>query len=87
MSTTLSALWHLGKGLMNGVAGTIKNRVYRDVMSNKCVIKIAEAFSNYANKVVNGIILLYLPEADLLTEPNDIGESPKIVETLSIEMF
>ena len=75
------------KGPMDGVGGTIKNRVYRDMMSDKCVIKSAKEFSNYANKVVNGITSLYLPEADLLTEPDDIEEAPKIPETLSIHML
>ena len=78
---------HHGKGRMDGVGGTVKNRVYRDVIANKCVIKGAEEFSNYANKVVHGIISLYLPEADLLTELNDIEEAPKILEMLSIHML
>ena len=92
MDRTVKLRWyynerHHGKGQMVGVGGTIKNRVYRDVMSNKCVIKSAEEFSNYANKVVNGITSLYLPEADLLTEPDDIEKAPKIPETLSINML
>ena len=36
-----------------------------------------------AKKVVNGINLLYFPEADLLMEPDDIGEATKLPETLS----
>ena len=78
---------HHGKGPMDGVGGTIKNRVYRDVMSNKCLIKSAEEFSNHANKVVNGITSLYLPESDLLAEPDNIEEAPKIPETLSVHML
>ena len=67
---------------MDGVGATIKNGVYRDVMSNKCVIKSVEGFSNYLNKVVNGITSLYLPEPDLLMEPYDTEEAQKIPETL-----
>ena len=59
---------------MDGVGATIKNGVYRDVMSNKCVINL--------NKVVNGITSLYLPEPDLLMEPDDTEEAQKIPETL-----
>ena len=44
-------------------------------MSNKCVIKSVEEFSNYASKVVNGITSLCLPEPDLLIEPDDIEEA------------
>ena len=75
---------HHGKGPMDGVRDTLKNLVYRDVMSSKCYILKAEEFSNYANKVVNGITSIYLPEGEQLTEPGDIDNSPKILETLSI---
>ena len=34
-------------------------------MLNKCLIKSVEEFSNYKNKVVNGITSLHLLEADL----------------------
>ena len=56
-------------------------------MLNKCLIKSVEEFSNYENKVVNGISSLNLPEADLQTEPDDIEEVPKIPETLSIDIL
>ena len=69
---------------MDAVGGTLKNLVYRDVMSSKCYIRNAEEFSNYANKVVNGITSIYLLEGEQLTEPEDIDNSPKILETLSI---
>ena len=68
---------HHGKGPMDGVGGTLKNLVYCDVMSSKCCIRNAEEFSNYANKVVNGITSIYLSEGEQLTEPEDIGNSPK----------
>ena len=47
MDRTVNLRWfynkqHQGKGPMDGVGGTIKNQVYRDVMLNKCVIKSAE---------------------------------------------
>ena len=69
---------------MDGVVGTLKNRIFRDVMSQKCFIQNAKEFSKYANTVVNGITSVYLPQNDLLTKPGDIGEAPKIPETLSI---
>ena len=75
---------HHGKGPMNGVGGTLKNIIFRDVMSEKCFIQNAEEFSNYANTVVNGITSVYLPQNNVLTEPDDIEEAPKIPETLSI---
>ena len=75
---------HHGKGPMDAVGGTIKNRFYRDVMSNKCMIKNAEEFTIYANKVVNGITCIYLSEKNLLVEAKNIEDAPKIPETLSI---
>ena len=78
---------HHGKGPTDDVGGSIRNRIYRYAMSYKCVIKSPNEFSNYANKVVNGITSLYLPEDDLLTKVDHIEEVLKIPETLSIHML
>ena len=58
---------HHGKGPIDGIGGPIKNKVYRDVMSNKCLIKNAKDFAEYANKTINGIISIYMPINELLT--------------------
>ena len=75
---------HHGKGPMDGIGGTIKNKVFRDVMSNKCLIKNAKDFAEYANKTINGITSIYIPINGLLTEPDNIDNASKIPETLSI---
>ena len=69
---------------MDGVGGTLKNRIFRDVMSEKCFIQNTEEFSNYRKTVVNGITSVFLPQNDLFTEPDKIEEAPKMPETLSI---
>ena len=46
---------------MDGIGGTIKNKVYRDVMFNKCLIKNAKDFAEYANKTISGITSTYMP--------------------------
>ena len=69
---------------MDGIGGTIKNKVYRYVMSNKCLIKNGKDFAEYANKTINGITSIYMPINDLLTQPDNIENAPKIPETLSI---
>ena len=74
---------HHGKGPIDGMGGTIKNKVYRDVMSNKCLIKNAKDFLEYANKSINDITSIYMPINELLTEPDNIEKAPKIPETLS----
>ena len=45
---------------MDGIGGTIKNKVYRDVISNKCLSKNAKDFAEYANKTINGISSIYM---------------------------
>ena len=63
-----------GKGPMDGVVGTIKDRVFRDVKSGKVAIKNAEHFAEYAD---------YMPIDEVLEEPEDIDtSSPKINGTL-----
>ena len=71
---------------MDGIGGTLKNCVYRDVMSGKCVIDTPKEFPKYAEKAVKGITSLYLPSEDVLVEPGDIEISLKIHETLQVYM-
>ena len=53
-------------------------------MSNKCLIKYAKDFAEYANKTISGITSIYMSIYELLTEPNNIENAPKIPETFSI---
>lgn len=75
---------HHGKGPMDGIGGTIKHRVFRDVKSGKVIIRDAEHFSSYANSILNGITSLYMPLEEVLTEPEDITTAPKIHGTLEV---
>ena len=52
-------------------------------MSNKCLIKNAKDFAEYANKTINDITSMYIPINELLAEPDNIENAPKIPETLS----
>ena len=38
---------HNGKGPMDGIGGTIKHLIFRDVKSEKVIIKNAEHFTTY----------------------------------------
>ena len=71
---------------MDEIGGTLKNCVYRDLMSGKCVIDMPKEFAEYAEKAVQGITSLYLPSQDVLVKPGDIDVSPKIHETLQVHM-
>ena len=66
------------------MGGAIKNKVYRDVMPNKCMIKNAKDFAEYANKTISGITSIYMSLYELQTEPDNIENEPKIPETFSI---
>ena len=61
---------------MDGIGETLKNSIYRDVMSGKCVIDTPKQFAEYAENAVKGITSLYLPTEEVLKEPDDIGNSP-----------
>ena len=52
---------------MGNIDGTIKNKVYRNVMPNKCLVKNAKDFAEYANKTINSITSIYMPTNKLLT--------------------
>jgi len=75
---------HHGKGPMDGVGGTMKNKVFRDVKSGKVQINDAESFAEYADNTINGIKSLYLPESHVFDEPDDIENAPRIVGTLEV---
>ena len=73
---------HHGKGPMDGIGGTLKNSIYWDVISRKCVIDTPKQFAKYAESAVKGITSLYLPTKEVLKEPDDIGNSLRITDTL-----
>ena len=57
---------------MIGIGGTLKNCVYHDVMSGKCVINTPAEFAEYVDKAVKSVTSLYFPAEDVLIEPDDI---------------
>lgn len=61
---------HHGKGPMDGIGGTIKNVVYRNVKSGKILVNSAKEFCDAANKLVPSITLLF--QTELMDEPDDI---------------
>ena len=87
LDTLLNLAWcynekHHGKGPMDGIGGFLKNSIYRDVMSGKCVIDTPKQFAEYAESAVKGITSLYLPTEEVLKEPDDMRNSPRITDTL-----
>ena len=63
----------------DGVGGTIKQRVFRDVKSGKVSITNAEHFSAHTDVILNGIKSLYMRTDEVLEKPEDIEKSsPRI---------
>ena len=59
---------HHGKGPMDGISGTIKNLVYRKVLSGDVVIDTPKKFAEFANEISN-VDCLFLSKEQLLKEP------------------
>ena len=63
----------------DGVGGTIKQRVFRDVKSGKVSITNAGHFSAHTDVILNRIKSLYMRTDEVLEEPEDIEKSsPRI---------
>ena len=75
---------HHGKGLMDGVGGTIKNQVYKEVKSGRLIIDTPQEFAMVAQTLVPAITTIYLPESEMLQEPNEIENAPVVPEKLQI---
>ena len=70
--------WHYfevncGKGVMDGIQGTIKNMVFKKVLSGSTVTNTPKELAEFANKV-SIISSSYLPHSNyLLQEPDQVG--------------
>ena len=74
-----------GKGPMDGVGGTVKNIIFRKVKSGFVTIDSPFEFHQAILKFVPSIKSVYLPDTDVLNEPENIEqESKKIPEILKV---
>ena len=62
-----------GKGSIDGVGGTIKHQVFRDVKSIK--VSSAEHLEAHADAILNDIKLLYMTIDEVLEDPEDVEKS------------
>ena len=69
---------------MDGVRGTIKNKVFREVKSGRLTIASPEEFSNAAERLVSKIVSIYLPINEMIEELSYVKDAPKITDTLKI---
>ena len=73
-----------GKGPMDGVRGTIKNQVYKEVKSGRIVIDALQEFA-MAAQTVPAITIIYLPESEMLQEPNEIENVHKVARKFNLQ--
>ena len=74
---------HHGKGPMDGIGGTVKNLVYHKVLSGDVVINTPKEFADFANRIAN-VDCLFLEDAEMVTEPEDVTKASPIPSTLKI---
>ena len=72
-----------GKGLMDGVGGTVKNIIFRKVKSGFVTIDSPFEFHQAILKFVPSIKSVYLPDTDVLNEPKNIGQESKNPQSTS----
>ena len=72
---------HHGKGPMDGIEGTVKNTIFRKVLSGELVIGRPEEFTQYANQICQ-VDSLYLLTTEIPDEPEDIQYSSSISDTI-----
>ena len=74
---------HHGKGPMDGIGGTVKNLVYRRVLSGDVVINTPKEFANFADQITS-VDCIFLENTELLKEPEEVTKAPPIPSTLKI---
>ena len=74
---------HHGKGPMDGIGGTIKNLIFRRVLSEDVVINTPKEFATFADQISN-IDCLFLEKDELLEEPEDVANASPIPSTLKV---
>ena len=74
---------HHGKGLMDCIGGTIKNLVYRKVLSGDVVTDTLRKFAEFSNEISN-VDCLLLSKEQLLKEPEEVAKAAPIPTTLKI---
>ena len=69
---------------MDGVGGTIKNKVFREVKSDRLTIRSPEDFSSATERLVSQKVSIYLPINEMIEESLYVKDAPKITDTLKI---
>ena len=63
---------HQGKGPMDGIGGTLKNLVYRRVLSGDAVINTPPKFAEFSNQI-SSVNCLFLDKPEFIQEPEEVS--------------
>ena len=72
---------HHGKGLMDRIDVTVKNLVYRRLLSGDVVINTLREFVEFANQI-SSVDCLFLDKSEFIQEPEEISKATPILSTL-----
>ena len=72
---------HYGKGPMDRIGGTVKNQVYRRVLSGDLLINTPREFAEFANQV-SSVDCLFVDKSEFIQEPEKVSKATPIPSTL-----
>ena len=73
-----------GKGAADGVGGTVKHRVYREVLAGRLVIEGPEDFATNADRLLDSIDVIYVAEMDLTIDELSRKNTQYVHDTLKV---
>ena len=69
---------------MDVVGGTIKSEAFHDVKLGKVYITKAKSFAEYPDNLVDGLMLVYLSNHNIWSEPKCFSNAPKKAHTFDL---
>ena len=85
----LDIYWHFleanhGKGAVDGIGGTIKHRVYREVLAKRIVVKDSKDFAEHANRLLDHIEVLFVENVDAAVDTESRENAQYVKGTLKV---
>ena len=72
------------KGPIDRIGGTVKNLVYRRVLSGEVVINTPREFAEFANEI-SSVDCLFLDKSEFIHEPEEVSKTTPIPSTLKFD--
>ena len=68
---------------MDGIGGTVKNLVYRRVLSGDVVINTRREFAEFANQI-SSVDCLFFERSEFIQEPDEVSKAMSTPATLKV---